>query len=108
MISKKNLFGAILGFLMMNVGDFMINMKEKLLYWINRIIYKSNMNHTFSEVYTASKKGDSICRIEYPNATENEIKDIVARLKYLNYDVYFTYISPIPKNPSEIRIKLHA
>ena len=86
----------------------MINMKEKLLYWINRIIYKSNMNYTFSEIYTASKKGNSICRIEYPNATENEIKDIVARLKYLNYDVYFTYISPTPKNPSEIRIRLHA
>ena len=32
MISKKNLFGAILGFPMMNVGDFMINMKENELY----------------------------------------------------------------------------
>ena len=83
-------------------------MKEKLLYWINRIIYKSNINYTYSEICTALKKGNSICRIEYPNATENEIKDIVARLKYLNYDVYFTYISPTQQNPSEIRIKLHA
>ena len=65
------------------------------------------MNYTFSEIYTASKKGNSICRIEYSNATEDEIKDIVARLKYLNYDVFFTYISPTPKNPSEIRIRLH-
>ena len=83
-------------------------MKEKLLYWINRIIYKSNMNYTYSKIYTALKKGNSICCIEYPNATEDEMKDIVARLKYLNYNVYFTYISPISKNPSEIRIKLHA
>ena len=65
------------------------------------------MNYTYSKIYTASKKGDSICHIEYPNATEDEIRDIVARLKYLNYDIYFTYISSMPQNSSEIRIKLH-
>lgn len=32
MISKKNLFGVILGFLTINVGDFMINIKENELY----------------------------------------------------------------------------
>jgi hypothetical protein len=82
-------------------------MKEKLLYWINRIIYKSNMNYTYSKIYTALKRGESICCIEYPNATKNEIDDIVTRLKYLGYNIYFTYISPTEQNPSEIRIKLH-
>ena len=82
-------------------------MKEKILYWINKIIYKSNMNYTYSKICTALKRGDSICRLEYPNATKNEIDDIVARLKYLGYNVYFTYISPTEKNPSEIRVKLH-
>lgn len=32
MINKKKAFGVILGFLMMNVGDFMINMKENEIY----------------------------------------------------------------------------
>lgn len=82
-------------------------MKKIILYWINKIIYKINMNYTYSEICTALKRGDSICRIEYPNATKNEIEDIVARLKYLSYNVCFTYISPIEQNPSEIRVKLH-
>lgn len=73
---------------------------------LNKINYNSNMNYAKSKIWHALKRGQPVCCLEYPNATEEEIKDIVARLKYLGYNVDFTYISYAVQHPSEIRVRL--
>lgn len=79
---------------------------NKVRYLLTNINYKSNMNYTFSKIFNSLKKKQSICIIEYSNVTEAEIKDIVARLKYLGYDVFFSYTSYELPHPSEIRVRL--
>lgn len=74
---------------------------------LNKINYNSNMKYAKSKIWHTLKRGQTICVLEYPNATEEEIKDIVARLKYLGYNVYFTYISYARQDPSEIRVRLN-
>jgi len=79
---------------------------NKIRYLLTNINYKSNMNYAFSKIFHSLKKKQSICIIEYHNVSETEIKDIVARLKYLGYDVFFSYTSYELPHPSEIRIRL--
>jgi len=79
---------------------------NKVRYLLREMNYKSNMNYTFSKIFNSLKKKQSICIIEYSNVTETEINDIVARLKYLGYDVFFSYTSYELPHPSEIRIRL--
>ena len=71
---------------------------------LNKINYSSNMGYAKSKIWRALKKGQAICYLEYSKATEEEIEDVVARLKYLGYNVehYFfgTHID------SEIRVRL--
>ena len=74
---------------------------------LNKINYDSNIEYAKSKIWRALKKGQPICFLEYPHATKEEIKDIVARLKYLGYNVYFTYISYAIQHPSEIRVRLN-
>lgn len=73
---------------------------------LNKINYDSNMSYAKSKIWHAVKRGQPVCCLEYPNATEEEIKDIVARLKYLGYNVDFTHISYVIQHPSEIRVRL--
>lgn len=72
---------------------------------LNKINYNSNMEYAKSKIWHALKRGQPVCCLEYPNATEEEVKDIVARLKYLGYNVDFTYISYAVQHPSEIRVR---
>ena len=60
----------------------------------------------FPKIFNSLKKKQSICILEYHNVSENEIKDIVARLKYLGYDVFFNHTSYELSHSSEIRIRL--
>lgn len=71
---------------------------------LNKINYDSNMEYTKSKIWHALKREQPICYLEYPNATEEEIKDIVARLKYLGYNVEFYYFGTYID--SEIRVRL--
>lgn len=79
---------------------------DKIRYLLRNINYKSNMNYVFSKIFNSLKKKQSICILEYHNISENEIKDIIARLKYLGYDVFFNHTLYELPHPSEIRIKL--
>lgn len=79
---------------------------NKIRYLLININYKSNMNYTFSKIFKSLKKKQSICIIEYSNITETEINDIIARLKYLGYDVFFSHTSYELPHPSEIRVRL--
>lgn len=73
---------------------------------LNKINYNFNMRYTESKIWHALKRGQPVCYLEYPNATEEEVRDIVSRLKYLGYNVDFTYISYAIQHPSEIRVRL--
>ena len=64
------------------------------------------MNYTFSKIFNSLKKKQLICIIKYSNIIESEINDIVARLKYLGYDVFFNHTSYELSHPSEIRVRL--
>lgn len=78
-----------------------------LVRWLlNKINYDSNMEYAKSKIWHAIKRKQPVCYLEYPTATEEEVKDIVARLKYMGYNVDFTYISYIVQHPSEIRVRL--
>ena len=59
--------------------------------FINRIRYERNMCSTGLQIQKALKRGQAVCYLKYPNATQNEKKDIVARLKYVGYDVKFCH-----------------
>lgn len=71
---------------------------------LNKINYNSNMRYTKSKIWRALKKGQSVCILEYPNATEEQLKDIVARLKYLGYNVDSYYFGAYID--SKIRVRL--
>lgn len=71
---------------------------------LNQFIYDSNMGYTESKIWHALKKGQAVCYLEYPNATEEELKDIVARLKYMGYNVEFYFFGT--HIDSEIRVRL--
>ena len=72
----------------------------------NKINYNSNIGYAKSKIWHALKRGQPVCYLEYPNATEEEVKDIVARLEYMGYNVDFTHISYAIQHPSEIRVRL--
>lgn len=59
--------------------------------FINRIRYERNMCSTGLQIQKALKRGQVVCYLEYLNVTQDEIKDIVARLKYVGYNVEFCY-----------------
>lgn len=71
---------------------------------LNQFIYDSNMGYTESKIWHALKRRQAVCILEYPNATEEELKDIVARLKYLGYNVEFYFFGT--HIDSEIRVRL--
>lgn len=71
---------------------------------LNKINYDSNMRYAKSKIWHALKKGQVVCYLEYPKAAEEEIKDIVARLKYLGYNIDFYYFGIIID--CEIRVRL--
>lgn len=72
---------------------------------LNKINYNSNMGYAKSKIWHALKRGETICYLEYPNATEEEVKDIVARLEYLGYNVEVHISYAIPR-PLEIKVRL--
>ena len=67
---------------------------------LNRIIYNSNMKYAELKIWQALKKGQPVCYLEYHYATDEEIKDIIARLEYMGYNVNFSHFY------SEIRVRL--
>lgn len=71
----------------------------------NKINYNSNMGYAKSKIWHALKRGQPVCYLEYPNATEEEVKDIAARLEYMGYnvDVHISYAIP---RPLEIKVRL--
>lgn len=71
---------------------------------LNKFKYNSNMRYAESKIWHALKKGQPVCYLEYPKAAEEEIKDIVARLKYLGYNIDFYYFGIIID--CEIRVRL--
>lgn len=72
---------------------------------LNKINYDANMGYAKSKIWHALKRGQVVCYLEYPNATEEEVKDIVARLEYLGYNVDF-HISYVFSGPLEIKVRL--
>lgn len=70
---------------------------------LNKIIYNSNMKYAKSKIWQALKRGQPVCYLEYPYATDEEVKDIIARLEYLGYNIDFYYL---PHLGSEIRVRL--
>ena len=80
-----------------------LNRLSPLRRLLNKINYDSNMEYAKSKIWHALKREQPVFYLEYPNATEEEIKDIVARLEYLGYNVDFTHIfSYIIQHPSKI------
>ena len=73
---------------------------------LNKINYDSNIGYAKSKIWHALKRGQITCYLEYPNATEEEIKDIVARLKYMGYNVD-VHISYAIQHSSAIRVRLN-
>lgn len=71
---------------------------------LNQFNYDANMGYAESKIWHALKRGQAVCYLEYPNATRDEMKDIVARLKYVGYDVDFCY--PLSCFSREIRVRL--
>ena len=59
--------------------------------FINRVRYERNMCSTGLQIQKALKRGQVVCYLKYPDATHDELEDIVARLKYVGYDVDFCY-----------------
>ncbi len=72
--------------------------------FINRIRYERNMCYTGLQIQKALKRGQAVCYLEYSNITQDEMKDIVARLKYVGYDIDFYYFGLYLN--SEIRVWL--
>ena len=71
---------------------------------LNKFKYDSNMRYTASKIRHALKKGQTVCYLEYSNVTEEELKDIIARLKYMGYNVDFYFLGTYID--SEIRVRL--
>lgn len=58
----------------------------------NTIDYWLDMKLVKSEIHKALKKGLPVCYIECNNVSPNKVKDVIARLRYLGYDIYNIYI----------------
>ena len=81
-----------------------LNRLSPIRWLLNKFKYDSNMRYTESKIWRALKRGQSVCCLEYSNATEGEIKDIIARLEYMGYDIDFYYLGT--HIDSEIRVRL--
>lgn len=81
-----------------------LNRLSPVRWLLNKINYDSNIRYTKSKIWYALKRGLPVCILKYPNATEEELKDIVARLKYLGYNVDFYFFGT--HIDSEIRVRL--
>lgn len=59
----------------------------------NTIDYWLNMKFAEFEIHKALKKEFPFCFLGWDGVSPNKVKDIIARLKYLGYDIYDIYIS---------------
>lgn len=65
-----------------------LNRLSPIEYWINYLHYKYNMHYAMKKIQKNFKKGLPVCFVEYNKIKPNEVKDIIARLKYLGFTVY--------------------
>lgn len=83
-----------------------LNRLSPIRRFLNKINYNSNMGYAKSKIWHALKKEQPVCYLDYPNATEEEVKDIVARLEYMGYNVEVHISYAIP-HPLEIKVRLN-
>lgn len=72
----------------------------------NTIDYWLNMKFVKSEIHKALKKGLPVCFIECDGTNPNKVKDIIARLRYLGYDVDDIYIPYGTDSTAKFRVRL--
>lgn len=73
---------------------------------LNQFNYDANMGYAESKIWQALKKGLPVCFVEYHKIKPNEVKDVIAHLNYIGYEVDSIYIPYGTSSTASFRVRL--
>ncbi len=59
---------------------------------LNQFNYDANIGYVESKIWKALEKGLPVCYVEYHKIKPDEVRDVIAHLNYIGYEVYSIYI----------------
>lgn len=65
-----------------------LNRLSPFQYWLNRWRYEYNIKYAMKKIQHTLTKGLPVCFVEYHKIKSSEVKDVIARLKYLGFTIY--------------------
>ena len=69
-----------------------LNRLSPLRRLLNQFNYDANIRYVESKIWRALEKGLPVCYVEYHKIKPDEVRDVIAHLNYIGYEVYSIYI----------------
>ena len=83
-----------------------LNRLSPLRRLLNQFIYDSNIGYVESKIWRALEKGLPVCFVEYRKIKPDEVRDIIAHLNYIGYEVDSIYIPYGTSLTASFRVRL--